>query len=138
MGNVKIYIDTVKDGSYISPQEKQTLLLASSKFIEYALDSGLPIAKDPQQIFDMLQTNLKKLMYQDIKDRWYLSGSDHGILHIVNGDMFAAIGMIESLPDILPQEKLMVLQMITDHDLGYTLSSFDDMINNGSLQMFFN
>lgn len=50
------------------------------------------------------------------------TGSDHGVYHILEGNMNFANKMIDSLGDgITSKDKVLIHQIITDHDIGYTL-----------------
>lgn len=77
---------------------------------------------NPQQIFELTRDNARKLAYQTERDKHVFSGSDHGTRHILEGNMRMADKMIESLGDkVSAKDKVLIHQIIIDHDLGYTL-----------------
>lgn len=75
-----------------------------------------------QQVFEVTRDNARKLAYQTERDKQVFSGSDHGTRHILEGNMTMANSMVESLGDkISAKDKILIHQIIIDHDLGYTV-----------------
>lgn len=78
----------------------------------------------PQQIYELTQDNVRKLAYQTSLDKNVFSGSDHGTRHILEGNMKWADKLITSLGDkVAAKDKVLIHQIIIDHDLGYTLGA---------------
>ncbi len=78
----------------------------------------------PQQLFTILRDNARKVAYQTKVDKRTLSGSDHGVRHIYQGNTAFAEQLIASAAkagaDVKPRDAVLVRQIIIDHDLGYT------------------
>ncbi len=78
----------------------------------------------PQQVFKVAMDNIRKLVYQTERDKQVFSGSDHGTRHILEGNMKMADRIIESLGDkSSSKDKILIHQIIIDHDLGYTIGA---------------
>ena len=76
----------------------------------------------PEQIFEVTRDNARKLAYQTERDKQVFSGSDHGTRHILEGNMTMADKMMASLGNkISAKDKVLIHQIIIDHDLGYTV-----------------
>ena len=73
----------------------------------------------PQKVYKLLDVNQNKLLHQTIQDKSYLTWSDHGILHILRGNLDMAENFFE---DMTPLERVFVRQATIDHDLWYTAS----------------
>ncbi|MDR2396322.1 MAG: hypothetical protein LBD69_00440 [Puniceicoccales bacterium] len=73
----------------------------------------------PQDAANLIKENLDKILYQQFRDQSMITGSDHGIHHIVMGNIKNSLAILDGCP-VTPREKLMVLQTMVDHDLGYT------------------
>lgn len=76
------------------------------------------------QAFELVRNNARTLAYQTNRDKAVFSGSDHGIKHILQGNMKFADQMIEDLiklgVPVTPKDKILIRQTIIDHDCGYT------------------
>jgi len=99
------------------------------------LEAGLNL--NQQQIFDIVQKNIRKAIFQNIADKWLLSWSDHGIVHIIEWNVFAARKIIDQIqeldPKISAKLKAMVGQIIIDHDIWYNMQTFEQMIKEMDL-----
>lgn len=74
-----------------------------------------------QQVYEVTRDNVRKLAYQTSLDKRVFSGSDHGTRHILEGNMKWADKMLDSLGDrATTKDKVLIRQIIIDHDLGYT------------------
>ncbi|MDR2769316.1 MAG: hypothetical protein LBB19_02040 [Puniceicoccales bacterium] len=73
----------------------------------------------PQDAANLIKENLDKILYQQFRDQSMITGSDHGIHHIVMGNIHNSLAILDGC-GVSPREKLMVLQTMVDHDLGYT------------------
>lgn len=95
-----------------------------------ALQQGLWL-KDIQ-IYELMSHNIKNLLFQNIADKKLLSWSDHGILHIVQGDIFQSWKMLDQISWLNLKQKMqikaMLAQMIVDHDMGYNMKTFESML----------
>jgi hypothetical protein len=80
----------------------------------------------PQDAANLIKENLDKILYQQFRDQSMITGSDHGIHHIVMGNIHNSMAVLDRCLDgsghcvVTPRERLMVLQTMVDHDLGYT------------------
>src|SRR3989338_5394472 len=80
--------------------------------------------------FKLLQDNQRKLAHQTIVDRKFLTGSDHGVLHVIEADMRGAMKMADQLGGVLtPEAPVLLHQATIDHDMGYTLNTLDSTNN---------
>jgi hypothetical protein len=72
---------TVGNSELLNAQDRNTL----KEFCKQHIDAlkGLGGNATNKRIFDLMQHNIRKLIYQNVSDKSLLSGSDHGILHIV-------------------------------------------------------
>jgi len=74
--------------------------------------------------YEVTRDNARKLLYQHIIDKTVFVGSDHGLRHIVNGDIRFAKQMMSSLREkgvvVSAKDEVIMHQAIIDHDLGYT------------------
>lgn len=105
---------------FIKEDEARLIQFEAEKFAAI-YQEAFPDA-DPQQIFEVTRDNARKLAYQTERDKQVFSGSDHGTRHILEGNMTMADKMIESLGDkVSAKDKVLIHQIIIDHDLGYTV-----------------
>lgn len=110
--------DLTKKG-FIKEEEAALIKTEAGKFAEIYAEA-FPEAS-PQQIFELARDNARKLAYQTERDKQVFSGSDHGTKHILEGNMKMADKMIESLDNkVSAKDKVLIHQIIVDHDLGYT------------------
>lgn len=76
------------------------------------------------QAFELVRNNARTIAYQTNRDKTVFSGSDHGIKHILQGNMRFADQMVASLEAqrvvVTPKDKVLIRQTIIDHDCGYT------------------
>ncbi|MBI2049624.1 hypothetical protein HYT32_01840 [Candidatus Roizmanbacteria bacterium] len=74
--------------------------------------------------FELVRDNERKMIYQHVVDKSVFSGSDHGLRHIVNGNIRFAKQMVESLRGkgvvVSAKDEVIIHQVMIDHDLGYT------------------
>ncbi len=74
--------------------------------------------------YELVRDNARKLVYQHMIDKTIFSGSDHGVRHIVNGNIRFAKQMMESLREkgvvVSLRDEVIIHQVMIDHDLGYT------------------
>lgn len=105
---------------FIKEDEARLIQVEAEKFAEI-YKKAFPNA-DLQQVFEVTRDNARKLAYQTERDKQVFSGSDHGTKHILEGNMKMADRMIESLGDkVSVKDKILIRQIIIDHDLGYTV-----------------
>lgn len=123
----------IKPGSKALTLEDRVKVLENSaaylKDVRAALKSGgLKNLQKPSEIFDLLRKNQRKLAYLDLIDKHYFTGSDHGISHVLDGNMKMAEKLMTQLGDrITPEQRLLVRQAIIDHDLGYTIKALENV-----------
>jgi hypothetical protein len=96
--------------------------LALIEVINRTADPRITVA----EAANLIKENLDKILYQQFRDQSMITGSDHGIHHIVMGNIRNSLAVLGECKDgagrcvVTPQEMLMVLQAMVDHDLGYT------------------
>ncbi len=76
----------------------------------------------PQKLFSIIEGNQRKLAYQTVVDERHITGSDHGTMHILNGDMEHSLRIADQL-GLTPQQRIILRQAIIDHDMGYAQST---------------
>lgn len=80
--------------------------------------------KDVPGAYELVRDNARKLVYQNMIDKTIFSGSDHGVRHIVNGNIRFAKQMMASLREngvvVSAKDEVIMHQVMIDHDLGYT------------------
>ncbi len=84
--------------------------------------------KSVREVFDLMRDNQRKLVHQTVVDRMYLTGSDHGVGHVLGNDMRLADQIASQLVKegrMTAREKLLMRQVIIDHDMGYTLNALE-------------
>ena len=124
-------LEEIKPGSKaLSFESRIKILKSSAAYLEDARAAmktgGLPNLKNPSDIFDLLQDNQRKLAYLDLTDGRFFTGSDHGVAHVLDGNMAMAEKLMTQLGDRLnPEQRLLIRQSIIDHDLGYTISALE-------------
>lgn len=102
-------------------EDEASLIQAEAEKFAGIYQEAYPDA-DPQQIFEVARDNARKLAYQTERDKQVFSGSDHGTRHVLEGNMNMADKMFETLGDkVSAKDKVIIHQIIVDHDLGYTV-----------------
>ena len=76
----------------------------------------------PEALFSLLVSNQRKLAHQTVVDKRYVTSSDHGVKHVLQGNMANAEKMMDSL-NMPPELRILVRQATIDHDMGYTMSA---------------
>ncbi|MBT4652501.1 MAG: hypothetical protein HN981_04470 [Candidatus Pacebacteria bacterium] len=106
----------------LTQEEKQNVIDASYEFAE-TYSSGFPEA-NPTDVAQFSVDTARMLVYQVIKDKDVFSGSDHGDLHIIQGDYNNGKKLIDSLKELgieLSDKEKSIWSFATFiHDLGYT------------------
>lgn len=78
----------------------------------------------PQNIASLALDNVHGLSYQIVRDKMVFSGSDHGDLHILMGDLKHGLEIITSLKEngveLSHKEVAAWMQAVFEHDKGYT------------------
>ncbi|MDR0647628.1 MAG: hypothetical protein LBF43_04340 [Puniceicoccales bacterium] len=122
------YLDaalTVYPGLFTTgPQSEQEALQTEIVQRTVALIEDINKTANPKitvaQAANLIKENLDKILYQQFRDQSMITGSDHGIHHIVMGNIKNSLAVLDECPEVTSEEKLMVLQTMVDHDLGYT------------------
>lgn len=131
-------------GTPLDDVEKATILRESMEYLrdyKSALKKGGfegSTVESTREVFDLLRENQRKLAHQTIVDRSYLTGSDHGVLHVLEGDMRAADRIATQLVaegKMTAKEKVLLRQAIVDHDMGYTLNTLPKEVGDAYFGM---
>jgi hypothetical protein len=67
----------------------------------------------------LVRDNIIKIHYQQKIDHQVISGSDHGVRHVIQGSVANTLNALDQAENVSPKEKLMAMQIMIDHDLGY-------------------
>jgi hypothetical protein len=122
------------DKGLITADEAGVILRDSAEFMDdYAkaiAEGGFEgsTVSNMDEVLGMMRNNQRKLAHQTVVDRAYLTGSDHGILHVIEGDMRMATELADDLIKngrMSAREKVLLRQSIIDHDMGYTLNTLE-------------
>ena len=102
-------------------KDEAELITAESRNYSEIYAEAFPNAT-PTQILEVVRDNARKLAYQTERDKEVFSGSDHGTRHVLEGNMAMADKLLTSLGDkVTAKDKVLIHQIIVDHDLGYTV-----------------
>lgn len=102
-------------------KDEAELISSESKNYAAVYAEAFPNAT-PAQILEVVRDNARKLAYQTERDKAVFSGSDHGTRHVLEGNMAMADKLLASLGDkVTAKDKVLIHQIIVDHDLGYTV-----------------
>ncbi|MDR2371563.1 MAG: hypothetical protein LBD60_00215, partial [Puniceicoccales bacterium] len=71
----------------------------------------------------LVRDNLIKIHHQQTVDHQVISGSDHGARYVIQSNVAHTLNALDQVADVSPKEKLMAMQIMIDHDLGYTLDA---------------
>jgi len=120
MTEINNELNSFIEKGFINQEEKELIFGESEKFLNIYKEA-YPDA-DLNKMYSVVNDNSRKLAYQTERDKQVFSGSDHGTRHILEGNMNMADKMLESLGDkVSAKDKVIVHQIIIDHDLGYTV-----------------
>lgn len=101
------------------------LAVITGEITEFAALYGKAYGQeDVKKAYTLVRDNGRKLLYQHTVDHDVFSGSDHGLRHIVNGNLRFAGQMMTSLREkgvlVSAKDEVLMHQIMIDHDLGYT------------------
>ena len=105
------------DDNTVLPEKKAIALLYNAKYLSDYMNSSFAEGKSPTDVYLLMEANQNKLIHQHVQDKWYLTGSSHDILHILEGNTFMAEHFFDNMSI---DERVLVRQIMLDHDLGYT------------------
>jgi len=71
------------------------------------------------RVYKLLRENARKYLFQSGVDHIYLTGSDHGVKHLIQGDVRFSTQVAEQLK-WSARDRVCLRQIAVDHDLGYT------------------
>jgi hypothetical protein len=129
-GHVSKELEELTGKEFIKKDEADLIKKEANKITDLYKEA-FPEAS-PQEIFELVRDNARKLAYQSYRDKHVFGGSSHGTRHILTGNMNMADRMIEGLGNrATAKDKLLIHQIITDHDIGYTVGVIEskDSIN---------
>jgi len=117
---VSLELKELTEKGFIAKEEAALIEMEGEKYTKHYIEAFSEAS--PQQVYEIVRDNTRKLAYQTERDKQVFSGSDHGTRHILEGNMINADKMIESLGDrVSAKDKVLIHQIIIDHDLGYTV-----------------
>jgi hypothetical protein len=120
--NTQARIDSLQGA--LTPVTEAQLREYADTHMRKAVEQGLKdksLKMDAGQLDDMMAKNVDKLVHQEIEARKRQLG-DHGIRHVV-GNVRAVNAMLDDpdLPATTGLQRMMALQTMVDHDMGYTV-----------------
>ena len=114
-------IEQFEQGGLINAEEHESIKSAVTVFFD-SYSKACPEVP-PVGLSELLNDNVRKLVYQTRKDKEVFAGSDHGSKHIIDGNLKFALELITGLEEhginIGEKNKILIYQAIIDHDLGY-------------------
>ena len=117
---ISLELKELTEKGFIKEDEAALIAQEAEKFSSVYAEAYLEA--NPDKIFQITKDNARKLVYQTWRDKRVFSGSDHGTRHILEGNMTMADMIVESLGDnVSAIDKVLIRQIIIDHDLGYTV-----------------
>ncbi|NCD01112.1 hypothetical protein EOL94_03415 [bacterium] len=120
MGEVSKELDSFVEKGFVNQEERELIEAEAGNFLNIYKEA-YPDA-DLDKILIVVKDNARKLAYQTERDKEVFSGSDHGTKHIIEGNINMADKMLKGLGDkITAKDKVLVHQIIIDHDMGYTV-----------------
>ncbi len=117
-----------KGGNIVTDGERAILM---RELIEYLADYSEALAEgegtknegftehNALRIYDLLRENARKYLFQSGVNYIYLTGSDHGVKHLIQGNVRFTTQVAEQL-QWSAQDRVCLRQIAVDHDLGYT------------------
>ncbi len=126
VAGVRQEVATFIEKRFVTIREAEVILEYAERYaLDFVHAFDRRFGRDlPQQLFTVLRDNARKVAYQTKVDKRTLSGSDHGVRHIYQGNTAFAEQLIASAAkagaDVKPRDAVLVRQIIIDHDLGYT------------------
>jgi hypothetical protein len=117
-----IFTDEATKGLY--SKEEQDAVVA--QVIDRSLDCFQAMQDAGQSVnwrdaAQLVRDNLIKVHHQQTEDHKMVTGSDHGVRHIIQSNVTNTLNALDEIgPSVSPKEKLMAMQIMIDHDLGYT------------------
>lgn len=118
---IEAEIDSFVRKEFISLEEASSIKAGVKSFFN-AYVTAYP-DKSLETIFEVTRDNALKLCYQTKEDKSIFGGSDHGVRHIVEGNLKFARELMYALrrkdSPVSPLESALIHQIIFDHDLGY-------------------
>ncbi|MDR2721099.1 MAG: hypothetical protein LBB15_02310 [Puniceicoccales bacterium] len=117
-----IFNDPSCDGLYSPAEQRAVKELVINRALEYAKTANV----DVNDAMKLVRDNLIKIHHQQKVDHQVISGSDHGVRHVIQSNVAHTLNALDSeqLSGLVsPKEKLMAMQIMIDHDLGYTLDA---------------
>lgn len=75
--------------------------------------------RNAYRIYSFLRENARKYLFQSGVNFIYLTGSDHGVKHLIQGDVRFSTKVAEQLK-WPARDRVCLRQIAVDHDLGYT------------------
>ena len=94
------------ESEVLTERERAVIFRESMEYLhdyQAAIAAGSFTKANPNahDVFKLLQDNQRKLAHQTIVDRKFLTGSDHGVLHVIEADMRGAMVMADQLGGVL-------------------------------------
>jgi hypothetical protein len=122
-----IFSDPSCLGLYTDTEKDAVKKLVIGKAIEYfkAMQAAGEIV-DPNAAMQLIRDNIIKIHHQQKVDHQVISGSDHGVRHVLQGNVANTLNALDDAQLsglVSPKDKLMAMQIMIDHDLGYTLDA---------------
>ncbi|MBI3620108.1 hypothetical protein HY214_03135 [Candidatus Roizmanbacteria bacterium] len=121
VATVTAEVRALVDRGHITPEEAGDITGEMAKFVK-AYQAAYP-DKDIATVFELTRDNARKLAYQIKMDKNMFSGSDHGNLHLLRGNVRFAEQMIADLKKlglaVSAKDEVLIRQNMYDHDLGY-------------------
>ncbi len=121
----------------LNPGEKQAIFEFTIGFLadfkQFSVESGKHFSV--QEIFELVQSNQRKLAHQAVFDKLKLTGSDHGVTHLLEGNMRRDEKAMDDMKMSI-RDRMLVRQALIDHDMGYTMDGIRNKTSSDGLFSF--
>ncbi|MDR2371999.1 MAG: hypothetical protein LBD60_02525 [Puniceicoccales bacterium] len=113
-----IFNDPHCKGLYSKDEQDAVKAQVIDRALEYCKADGNISANDAMKL---VRDNLVKINHQQTEDHKMVTGSDHGVRHIIQSNVTNTLNALDQLGEnVSAKQKLMAMQIMIDHDLGYT------------------
>jgi hypothetical protein len=114
-----IFTDEATKGLYSQDEQRAVMAQVIDRALNCFEQMGLP-EEQWRDATQLVRDNLIKIHHQQTQDHKMVTGSDHGVRHVIQSNVAHTLNALDQAENVSPKEKLMAMQIMIDHDLGYT------------------
>lgn len=143
-----------KGGDIVRDDERAVLMRELTEYLTDYMEALAESERDSEKtdgftvrnafrVYKLLRENARKYLFQSGVHYIYLTGSDHGVKHLIQGNVRFTTQIARNLR-WSAQDRVCLRQMAVDHDLGYTHAAMQRFsmheegipLNNGYYELF--